>query len=431
MSTPRHSLPDVRDERGGVLVMVAVFLPVLILFITFVVDVGNWFEHKRHLQVQADAAALAGAGKFAFPGCDDTAIQNETRKYGGDPTVSPRFNNQVKDSRNVHLLINSTDYWSTGVEWSYGGHPCTAKWVDVKMTQANLPWFFGVDVVPKITAHAKVEIRQIDTISGALPVGVPDVNPQFAFAKFVDETQANAPAISGCTSGGTAVPNCEFPLVKQPGSSGGLVFWNNTAAPVSVPIASAKIGVRIRLVGGSDSTLQCGAVLVECYDQQSANGVVFVRGYAASSGTPPNPPTAGDVSLFDGNCPDPYFSASTTSCTLGVHAKVAFPAGVSPASSCPSSGNSFTGGCVYAVASNGQTVPLTFNNATGYWDSTGSNFFSIAPGSGPINVDLRWRVKQNGITINAANCGQGNGCADTITGVQRTFAAVTDRSGPL
>ena len=49
------------DERGGVLVMVVFWIPVSAVVLTFVVDVGNWFEHKRHLQMQADAAALAGA----------------------------------------------------------------------------------------------------------------------------------------------------------------------------------------------------------------------------------------------------------------------------------------------------------------------------------------------------------------------------------
>ena len=32
-----------RGERGGVIVMFVVFLPVLLLFVTFVIDVGNWF----------------------------------------------------------------------------------------------------------------------------------------------------------------------------------------------------------------------------------------------------------------------------------------------------------------------------------------------------------------------------------------------------
>ncbi|MGH2746232.1 MAG: pilus assembly protein TadG-related protein, partial [Thermoleophilaceae bacterium] len=50
-----------REDRGAVLVLVALMLPVLIGVGGLVVDVGNWFAHKRHLQVQADAGALAAA----------------------------------------------------------------------------------------------------------------------------------------------------------------------------------------------------------------------------------------------------------------------------------------------------------------------------------------------------------------------------------
>ena len=62
------------------LVIVATWLlgvPVLIVVLIMVVDVGNWFLHKRHLQLQADAGALAGGGVFTFP-CSDDAIVNES-----------------------------------------------------------------------------------------------------------------------------------------------------------------------------------------------------------------------------------------------------------------------------------------------------------------------------------------------------------------
>jgi hypothetical protein len=428
-----RGLPKIRDERGGVLVLCVLALPVLILFITFVVDVGNWFEHKRHLQTQADAGALAGGDLFKFP-CSDSSIEAAARKYGGDPNVLSPYNTQVKDSRNVHELINSDKYFNEAgaADWVSIGHPCSSMIVDVKMTQQDLPWFFGVHVVPAINAHARVEIRQVDTVAGALPVGVPDTNPKYAFAQFVDEVAtaaAGSPVpVTGCLSGGLPVANCEFPLVKQAGSSGGLVLWNNSGAPITVPIASSRIGVRIRLVGGNDSTAGCTAPLVECYDLGSNNGIVFIRGYAPTAGTlPSNPPVAGDVSLFDGTCTDPYFSSMSTTCTIGVHAKVAFQAGVVPSPSCPVSGNNgLVGGCVYAVA-NGTTVPLTYNAVTGFWDSTGSNFLNVTAANGPMQVDLHWRVKQVGIT----GCSNGNGCAGDITNVQRTFSANPDRSGPI
>ena len=65
------------------LVMVILWLPVLVLMAALVVDVANWFVHKRHLQMQADAAALAAAADWAFPGCDDNAIDARAREYGG------------------------------------------------------------------------------------------------------------------------------------------------------------------------------------------------------------------------------------------------------------------------------------------------------------------------------------------------------------
>ena len=72
------------SERGAVLVMVVLWLPVIILFGMLVFEVGNWFEHKRHLQMQADAGAFAGGG--LFNGCfgdasaASVAIEAEARK---------------------------------------------------------------------------------------------------------------------------------------------------------------------------------------------------------------------------------------------------------------------------------------------------------------------------------------------------------------
>ena len=98
------------------LVIVATWLlgvPVLIVVLIMVVDVGNWFLHKRHLQLQADAGALAGGGVFTFP-CSDDAIVNESRRYAGDPGSGAPYNLQVAptDQSNVHVLVNSASYWN-------------------------------------------------------------------------------------------------------------------------------------------------------------------------------------------------------------------------------------------------------------------------------------------------------------------------------
>ena len=397
----------VRDERGGVLVMIALVLPVLILFVSFVVDVGNWFEHKRHLQIQADAGALAGGGSFYIP-CADEPIETEARKYAGDPSQAIRYNRQVPPTEdgNVHVLINSTDFWDKGgVDYSDGGPPCAAKMVDVKITESNLPFFFGLGAsfVPAINAHARVEIQALNTAAGALPVGVPDVNPTTARAWFINESTGAVLASTPLTNSAPA---------------GGLSIWDNSAAPVSVPITGANIGVRVAFSGGSSTT--CGDILVECYDLGSDNGIVYARGWSsAGSGAQPNPPLARSVTLFPGTCTDPYFSAASSSCTIGVRAAVDF------------GGDPATVGATVEATVNGGTSPLTYDSATGLWESTGANFFTINPGAGPASVTLKWEETLG--TVNGGTCktGEGNKCVGSFGTVQRAFSATEARSGPI
>ena len=58
-----------------------------------VVDVGNWFIHRRHLQTQVDAAALAAATDFTGcflnqPGAN-TNVSNTSLLYAGDLNRQP------------------------------------------------------------------------------------------------------------------------------------------------------------------------------------------------------------------------------------------------------------------------------------------------------------------------------------------------------
>ena len=310
-----HSLVS---ERGAVLPWFVLWLPVLVLFVIFVVDVGHWFEHKRHLQMQADAGALAAGGVFTIP-CSDAPIEAMARKYAGDPGATAPYNTQVAPTNpaNVHVLINSTQFWNDGgTNNSDGGGPCATKMVDVKITEADLPLFFRIPAlvgsVDAINARARVSIRELNYLGGgALPIAVPDVDPSQAKAIFVNEENGAVLATTPLTNTGT---------------TNGLAIWDNTAAPVSVPISSSKIGVRIALSGNAGSTT-CGTFLVDCYDAGSANGVVYIRGWSGSgSGAQPNPPLARDVTLIPGSCADPYFSSASSTCTIGVSAVVDFGA---------------------------------------------------------------------------------------------------------
>src|SRR4051794_17323525 len=95
-----------REERGAVLVMFAIILPALVLMTSFVIDVGNWFEHKRHLQMQADASALAAALDLRAP-CSNDMVDDTAAAYGGRD-----YNPQIQDRQaNVHMLISSQTYF--------------------------------------------------------------------------------------------------------------------------------------------------------------------------------------------------------------------------------------------------------------------------------------------------------------------------------
>ena len=52
------------EERGGVLALSAILIPVFIVLVALLVDVGTWYTHKRQLQNRADAAALAAGVEY-------------------------------------------------------------------------------------------------------------------------------------------------------------------------------------------------------------------------------------------------------------------------------------------------------------------------------------------------------------------------------
>lgn len=275
-----------RDSKGTVLVIVAVAMPALIGFSGLVVDVGNWFEHKRHLQMQADAGALAGAGDFRVP-CSNAPIIEQATSYSGSD-----YNAQIGGTSpdNVLRAFNSATWPAqqspiddTVVE----GGPCEAKMLDVKLTETDLPWFFKLfgDKVPFINAQARISILKQTTSIGPLPVGVPEVDPTKAIARFVDEA--------------TGAVIASTPLTKT-GTDGGLAIWSNADAPLPVTVDAARIGVRI-VLSGSESTA-CGDPLVACYDAGSANGLALIRGYSnATAGTPTAPQVRG-VEMSGSSC---------------------------------------------------------------------------------------------------------------------------------
>jgi hypothetical protein len=415
MSAARGFTDLASREEGGIVVFVALLIPVVLLFLSLTVDIGNWWVHKRHLQLQVDAAAFAGGAFlgdcFSDPVAANTAIKNEATRFGGGAGSS--YNGQVGGAVKgaITLLYQSPSYANGTVDPdpTETQEPCETPnlMFDVKATEAGLPLIFQIPGLPDvgaINAHARVQLKRIEVQEGMLPVAVPDLRFTYAFATFVNEAT------------GASLGTVEL---KTTGTSGSDQLWA-TPAGVPVSIDSAHVGVRIRLVGGLDPNSACGQLYTECYDVGSTGGVVHVRGW--STGTAP---AVRNAWLLSGTClPDAYFAKSD--CSGGMQAEVDLGA------THPLTGTGVTAKVWAEVDGNGP-YQLTPGGTTGLvtWTAMGG---LLLAGGGPHTVDLKWSWEQTSGTWNGLTCTtkNNNPCKDagTFGPVQRAFVGGA-RSGPL
>ncbi len=430
------------EEHGAVLVIFALFAPVAILFAAFALDTSNWFLHKRHLQVQADAAVFAAARQF-LP-CENPSIYRRAGQYGGassvttpsgsQASITPLYNAQLGATPDgkIHELINSKRYYNqtspvdeTAVEKA----PCEAMMVDVKMTETNLPWFWDhVLNVSHINAHARIEILEQKTGTGSLPVAVNDDAPKAAEAYFVDESTSPAKQLMTCGTSGTSP--CSVAL-ESDGTSNGEGVWDNSRSPFSLAIAKPNVGVRIAITGHSSLTgnmaTDCAASLVNCFDSGSSNfGLLHIQGYSANGVGTASAPLARQVQLAGapGGCSDGYFSNPSTSCALAVTATVNWGTTTPP-----------SGADVDALVNN-KCYALTFQSSSGtneVWSSSstapakscsnfkgkevaGTGYVTLPAGAGPTQINLQ--AKDSSAT-------------KEFKAVQRAYAASESGSGPV
>jgi hypothetical protein len=382
-------------DTGAILILFALFLPVALVFCGFVIDVANWFEHKRHLQTQADAAALAGAGSFLSCPNNDPII-DKTEEYHGDT-----WNAQVGDAQDsVHMEVNSETYFD---QPGYTDPtvdedpPCEAGMVDVKLTETDLPWWFDITQdVDYINAHARAEFKEVEELGGALPFGVPDVKPVAARVWFINEdTGQTLTDINGAPA--------QRAMTRRSYATG-IAVWDNLDAPIDITLPNpgpTKIGARVALSGSTSTT--CGDPLVACYDLDSANGILYARAWhpETATATAPKARHVGLTSTVQGGCSNAYFTeAPAAGCNVGVVADIDLGGGV------PSNYN------LDAVVGN-KKYSLMYNATSARWVS--NQLIKIDPAVGPVPIALEWKSGKNGGSLGV---------------LQRTFSAGA-RSGPI
>jgi hypothetical protein len=413
------------SQQGGVVVFVALLMLPVMLLLGLSVQVGDWMVHKRHLQVQVDAAALAAGQYFADclknpGGTVESSMENVASQYGGGT-----YNQQVGGASgrgSLTLWYQKNAYPPPSRLASDSDVPgtdaCSSAMFDVKATEAAIPHIFRIGPFQmNISAHARVQLRLLTEMKGLLPVAVPDTRFDYAWATFINEA-------TGATIAGPVA------MTKSGVDALGQQIWI-TPSPPSVDVNVRDIGVRIRLVAGKDPNLACGQLYTECDTDPAVTteGLVHIRGWSATGGATP-PIELHNAWMLPGTCsPHSYFTL--TDCSAGIQAEVDF-------GDRPLTGAGVTA-TVTATVAGGGTVNLTrgalVGGTTFTWTANGG--LGIAgPGSHGVTMNYSWA--QTSGTWRGLTCRNGgsNPCKDSGAfeggaAVQRGFRGSPDTSGPI
>ena len=331
-----------KQEHGVVMVLVALWLPVMLIFISFAIDAAHFWDFSRNLQNRADAAALAAGTQYGNA-CFGTASQAQldgighaAQQYSGPPGAAAdlpyaygsvsnyqnTLNNPGAATANFHLRLNasaSADHGGVNFEM---GNFCNATYdnpagpaADVWVTQEHVPLFFPLfGFSPNISAHARVAL-QGEAGSSSAPIAVGDTG----FTPCVSVRLMNAATNSLIQT----VTLTKEPV--DPNNPTAPAQWDNAATPASLTMpASANVYVQPFLsdCNGSGQT----------YDDSTNTGLLMINNHPATNptvnaGQAPQLNAAG-VSLT-GTCANgttQYFNVG--GCTVSVTAGVTFASGI-------------------------------------------------------------------------------------------------------
>jgi Flp pilus assembly protein TadG len=270
MSTLERHRRRAADEHGAVVALVALTMPVLLLIAALVIDIGNWKEKDRFLQNRADAGALAAGVEYigrlkACIGTDPvakaaavTAIKDAARGFAGATGTAGPQNQGINEQTRVWVGVNAATY--NGADDT--DNPTTITvcdehdpdaispdgglWTDVKLTESNIPSFFGSLGFPlsEVNSRARVEMKQIIGIrERGLPF-VAETGDQIecVWAQFVN-------AVTGVPNDGfTVSPSNPVALANGP------YTWTASNVSLTLTDSSAEdIAVRY-WVGSIDGT---------------------------------------------------------------------------------------------------------------------------------------------------------------------------------
>jgi len=417
----RALVPRLREERGSALVIAGVIGLACVLLGAAVVEVGQWLAHRRHVQVRADAAALSGGQMLAecfnlgINGVTeqsvDQDVENAAKDYGGlTSTKNLQTSDQGAGEQSLMTFQGNKYPDQAGVTRDlqnecYKADGTPNLMLDVKMAETGIPRFFSFSPLETVHGWARVQLQQIQSLIPTLPFAIPDVRVRVAVT-FVNN--ATGAALPNCPNG------CVFQLTGPTQSNGLNVFGTNATIPQAAwPAANSLVGMRVA-IGNVPGSCAAGVnpTTYTCFDDNTNDGLVALRSYAATAGTQANPvlqkvtPTTCSGTPFFSD-----FQATAGNCSAGVIATINWgnsgpPPNVNVRATVNGPG----------LGNNGGNLTLMPDGNPNEWSST--NSVSLSTLQGPYTVKMSWCAPPT-------NCSNNNNFTPFIAGnpsVQQIFS---------
>ena len=410
-----------RDERGQILILTSATIIAILFLGTVVVDVGNWYIHRRHLQRRSTrlrSPPLAITGCFLTDqSAANTNVTDSSLLYAGDINRQPvTFNQQVRpdtgDGTGIHVVLNADAYWPTATNdgWTAANplgwnslipaeanaqKPCTVKYIDVKATDDDVPGLFRlIPFRPDIHANARVEIRKGVGFTGVLPWAVPEVDPQAVYAIFFDEVSGNFISIHELTK----VPGVGSPPTLPNISGEQMQTWTNAAASVATTGRTGMIVMTSQSPSPNTSLTTVSALCsqpafgVACYAGSSGSAsesLALIRtGLGGGVGTATQPKLkSADFSSTCAFSQNGYFPLDD--CGLKFSADIDF--GQAPGVN-PTLSPTFARVTLQGPSGSGCPCPLGWSTSQQKWILPAAQTLPIAADSGQNGYDLDWRT---------------------------------------
>jgi Flp pilus assembly protein TadG len=474
---------SLRGERGGVMVLSALMIPVFLLFAALVIDAGDWFTHKRQLQNRADAAAFAAGVEYAkaWQACVQTTdpalklatantIADAARQYAADPEASDYstgllpsslYNTEIANQSKLDVMVNSptsanytddTDYTDGGV--GNVANPCfkhtlgddlsaPGYWTDVQVKERDLPSLFGGfgRLLSRNVARARVDIRPALSGHRFLPLAVPNniiTKVQVRYYNECDGSEitsarhdlAPLPAADqggfASSGGGTlwGLPSVADPTVGDKNLSFNLVLPGyDPACGDYVPV-----GTEVRLTSRDDVDInQSCAALVTARYADCFHRLSQIRVW--NDGNPDSQIRIPRITL-SGGCGAPadgYFSrlpVGAANCHYDVEVQVNWGSRSTGSTNVPAN---------FTVSASGTNVPLvTWVSGGVSTYATSGGAITANPGPNPVTIKADWADHTLGHTWAGNVCKPGNTpCKATVNDGHRTFVGTTGTAGAV